>query len=251
MTGQSSISIYNLTITLGKRRILNSLDIELHPGECVLLSGENGAGKTTLMRIIAGLLSPDTCRCRAPGYSGQISWKTTRPWLLKNTVYLHQDPFIFDTSVRDNILYGLYRRGMPKNHAAEIVDKALDWSGLTHLANRNGARLSGGEKQRVALLRAWVLNPALLLLDEPIANMDEGGRHSTLFLIRRLIRNGAGIIITAHEPRLFLPMADKHLHLREGTLCDVPAFAPELNFHAPRANFNNPHSENHQTRSYD
>ncbi|MGD8885240.1 MAG: ABC transporter ATP-binding protein [Gammaproteobacteria bacterium] len=251
MKEQPSIRINNLSITLGKRRILRSLDIDLHRGECVLLSGDNGAGKTTLMRIVAGLLPPNTCYCRLPDYRNQTDWKATRRWLLKNIVYLHQDPFIFDASVRDNILYGLLRRGISKTRAVRIVDETLDWSGLTHLANRNGARLSGGEKQRVALLRAWVLNPALLLLDEPIANMDEGGRHSTLFLIRRLIRNGAGILITAHEPRLFLPMADRHLHLREGTLHTAPEFVPEMTFPRQYGIFDSFRTTDHHAKSHD
>ena len=218
MNQPSMISVNGLSVTLGSRTIFRNANFEISQGECVLLSGANGAGKTTLLRILAGLLKPDSGGYRIGELNKNCSWKTARCWLLKNIVYLHQDPFIFDTNVRDNIMYGLRRRGTAKQHAARIVDEALQWGGLNHLADRNGMRLSGGEKQRVALLRAWVLNPALLLLDEPIANMDDGGRHSTLFLIRRLISNGAAIVVTTHEPRLFLPMADRHLRLEHGVL---------------------------------
>lgn len=218
MKPQAMIKIKNLSVTLGHRRIFKDVSLNISHGDCILLSGQNGAGKTTLLRIIAGLADPDTGKCDITGFTNTGNWKSARSWFLKNIVYLHQDPLIFDASVRENIMYGLRRRGISRKSASSIVDDALQWGELGHLANRNGMYLSGGEKQRVALLRAWVLNPALLLLDEPIANMDDSGRHNTLFLIRRLISNGAGIIITAHEPRLFIPMADRHLRLHYGQL---------------------------------
>jgi len=215
------ISVNDLSVIIGNRIIFQNISLSVFHRDCILLSGQNGAGKTTLLRIIAGLLRPDSGQYQIYGHSHATNWRYARPWLLKNIVYLHQDPFIFDISVRKNISYGLCRRGISKKKICSIVDDALEWGALTHLADRNGFCLSGGEKQRVALLRAWVLNPALLLLDEPIANMDDNGRHSTLFLIRRLISNGAGIIITAHEPRQFLPIMDRHLCLEKGEIHTV------------------------------
>lgn len=226
MNRSSLISVSELSVTFGGRRIIENLDFEILSGECVILSGANGAGKTTLLRILAGLLQPDTGYYCLHNDTDSQRWKTVRCWLLKNIVYLHQTPYIFDSDVRENIMYGLRRRGLKKPEARRKADDALNWGGLNHLARRNGLGLSGGEKQRVALLRAWVLNPALLLLDEPIANMDDNGRHSTLFLIRRLIGNGTAVVITAHEPRLFLPMVNRHLHMENGTLHKVtpPSF---------------------------
>jgi len=212
------ISMSCLSVVAGDRKILQNVSFDMFRRDCILLSGQNGAGKTTLLRVIAGLLRPDSGQCKICECPDITDWRSARRWLFKNIVYLHQDPFIFDTNVRENIRYGLRRRGMSIKKSSLIVDDALEWGELTHLANRNGLCLSGGEKQRVALLRAWVLNPAFLLLDEPIANMDTNGRHSTLFLIRRLISNGAGLIITAHEPRLFLPLADRHLRLDKGQI---------------------------------
>ncbi|MGD8568639.1 MAG: ABC transporter ATP-binding protein [Gammaproteobacteria bacterium] len=221
MSSSPMISIRSLSVALGDRCIFDNVNFNIFRGDCILLSGQNGAGKTTLLRIIAGLIRPDSAKCSIAGFPRIGNWKSARPWLLKNIVYLHQDPFLFDGSVRENIMYGLRRRGLSKKTAFSIVEDALNWGELRHLADRNGMRLSGGEKQRVALLRASVLNPALLLLDEPIANMDDNGRHNTLFLIRRLISNGASIMITAHEPRLFLPMSDRHLRLHHGQLHTV------------------------------
>lgn len=206
-----------------ERPVLRQIDLDIGAGECVILSGDNGAGKTTLLRIMAGLLRPDAARCRCDGQ--EISWRRARPWLLHNVVYLHQEPYVFDVSVVDNIAYGLRSRGVRAGRARRTAVEALKGAGLDYLLERSGKQLSGGEKQRVALLRAWVLSPRLLLLDEPIASMDESARHRTLFLIRRLLEDGVALVITAHEPQLFTPLAGRHIHLHQGTLRDAPALS--------------------------
>ncbi|MFP3873646.1 MAG: energy-coupling factor ABC transporter ATP-binding protein [Thiohalophilus sp.] len=205
-----------LSRSINGRPLFDNLRLHIDPGECIVLSGDNGAGKTTLLRILAGLLPPETGECR---YNGNgYRWKRARPWLLQNVVYLHQEPYLFDSRVLDNIAYGLRRRGHTIRHARDIATRALNATDLGHLLQRNARQLSGGEKQRVALLRAWVLSPRLLLLDEPVASMDERSRHRTLFLIRRLQQDGVSLIITAHEPRLFAPLAERHLCLKQGQL---------------------------------
>lgn len=210
-----------LSKAIGGRTVLNQIDLSVAPGECVILSGDNGAGKTTLLRILAGLLDPDQGQCQYNGHAK--SWQQARPWLLHNVVYLHQEPYIFDSSVLHNISYGLRARGVGACRARAMAMQALHNAGLEHLGERSGKQLSGGEKQRVALLRAWVLSPRLLLLDEPIASLDQNARHRTLFLIRRLLEDGVGLIITAHEPRLFAPLLARHLRLSEGRLDSAPA----------------------------
>ncbi len=216
MNTRHSIEFGKLSKSINRRSLFANLQFGINPGECIVLSGNNGEGKTTLLRIMAGLLIPDSGQCQ---YNGSCqSWKQARPWLLQNVVYLHQEPYLFDISVLDNIAYGLRRRGYKAPRARDIAITALQRFGLEHLQQRNAKQLSGGEKQRVALLRAWVLSLPLLLLDEPVASMDEGARHRTLFLIRRLLQDGASLVITAHEPRLFATLAGRHLRLRQGQL---------------------------------
>jgi len=214
-----------LAKTINRQPLFENLHLNIDPGECIVLSGDNGAGKTTLLRILCGLLTPDAGDCR---YNGSCyHWKRARPWLLQNVVYLHQEPYLFDSRVLDNIAYGLRRRGHTITQARDIAARALNATDLGHLQQRNARQLSGGEKQRVALLRAWVLSPRLLLLDEPIASMDERSRHRTLFLIRRLQQDGVSLIITAHEPRLFAPLAERHLRLKQGQLNPAQPLTPE------------------------
>lgn len=120
---------------------------------------------------------------------------------------------MFDRSVADNIAYGLRNKGLAPERIKQEVRQALAWAGLRHLAQRNAQELSGGEKQRVALTRARVLAPRLLLLDEPIANMDLESREQTLDLIRRLKHDGISAIVTSHEPYISEVIGDEHLHL--------------------------------------
>ena len=216
MNKNASIEYGSLTKSINQRTLFDDIGLAIEPGECIVLSGDNGEGKTTLLRILSGLLAPDRGDCRYNGTHYQ--WQRARPWLLQNVVYLHQEPYLFDRSVLDNIAYGLRQRGHSIQQSRAIAIDALNTTGLDHLQERSARQLSGGEKQRVALLRAWVLSPRLLLLDEPVANMDERARHRTLFLIRRLQQDGVSLIITAHEPRLFAPLARRHLCLKQGRL---------------------------------
>lgn len=216
MIESAPIRYDRLSKSINQRRLFDDIGLAIVPGECIVLSGDNGEGKTTLLRIMSGLLAPDYGECLYNGSSYQ--WTRARPWLLQNVVYLHQEPYLFDRSVLDNIAYGLRQRGHTAGQARAIASQALNTTDLDHLRQRSARQLSGGEKQRVALLRAWVLSPRLLLLDEPVASMDERSRHRTLFLIRRLQQDGVSLIITAHEPRLFAPLATRHLCLRDGQL---------------------------------
>jgi ABC-type sulfate/molybdate transport systems ATPase subunit len=219
------IEFGELSKSINRRQLFHDLQLEINAGECIVLSGDNGEGKTTLLRIMSGLMAPDSGNCQ---YNGTcLNWRRARNWLLQNVVYLHQDPYLFDISVLDNIAYGLRRRGYKINQARDMAINALQRFGLEHLQQRNAKQLSGGEKQRVALLRAWVLSPRLLLLDEPVASMDEQARHRTLFLIRRLLQDGVSLVITAHEPRLFGPIAERHIRLKQGRLTPAASLTHE------------------------
>lgn len=225
MIEHAHIEYRGLSKSINQRTLFDNLQLSIQPGECIVLSGDNGEGKTTLLRIMSGLLEPDHGKCRYNGTG--YHWHQARPWLLQNVVYLHQEPYLFDRSVQDNIAYGLRRRGYSSTQARAIASNALNTTGLDHLQDRSARQLSGGEKQRVALLRAWVLSPRLLLLDEPVASMDETARHRTLFLIRRLQQDGVSLIITAHEPRLFAPLAQRHIRLKQGQLINAPSLSQD------------------------
>ena len=211
------MQIRGLTKSYQSNLVLNIDELDLYGAEAVLLSGRNGAGKSTLLKIIAGLERYCT---------GTVSLSSPRGFPKRSAlhhhrvIYLHQHPFLFDCSVEENLAYGLKCRRLSRAQRQPKVAQALRWSGLERLAQRNAKNLSGGEKQRIALARAWVLEPELLLLDEPTANMDAESREQTSFLIRRLINEGMGIVICSHELKPDNSLIDRHLNLRDGEIYD-------------------------------
>ncbi len=218
-SGPGVLSVNGLEFRRGRQPVLKPLDLRLNRGEVTLLTGHNGSGKSTLLRILAGLL-----RCRHGSWrleSGPPqSWRQARPELLRHHCYLHQQPYLFDGSVYDNIAYGLRRRGVPRLEIRKRVDEALHRVALEALRERPSRSLSGGERQRVAMARAWVLTPRLMLLDEPVANMDKPSRRHSIRLINQMARDGIGVVLTSHDPQYGELAIGRHLHLYQGQLTE-------------------------------
>lgn len=200
----------------GGRQLLDIEELSVHAGRCLLLTGPNGIGKTTLLKIISGLEPPD--RALVDYCGTNLPWRNARHRFRRDVIYLHQQAYLFDRSVTDNVTYGLHGLGLTRAAIAERVKRALELCGLSHLADRNARELSGGEKQRVALTRALVLDPRVLLLDEPFAGLDEESRERTGFLIQRLKSERVGVVVTSHELLPLAGIADEHLELRDGRL---------------------------------
>ncbi|UCE90180.1 MAG: ATP-binding cassette domain-containing protein [Pseudomonadota bacterium] len=198
------------------RTVLDVSRFVIAPSCCTFLAGDNGAGKTTLLRIAAGLDAPDQAAVTIDGCCRD--WAAAQKQLQGNVIYFHQVPYLFDSTVADNIAYGLRFAMRSRAAIRQRVDAALDWAGLGHLAERNARQLSGGERQRVALVRAWVLAPRVLLLDEPLSAIDAHARAQTVDLIRRLKHDGAGLVITGHQAEALMPVVDERLHLQHGEL---------------------------------
>ena len=223
-TPQPWLSLQHLTFRRGERTILGDVSLEFRDAELVLLTGQNGSGKTTLLRILAGLLKPQQARLVLEGR--ELSWRRCRPLLRREICYLHQQPYLFDCSVEENIAYGLRRQRLPRKVIREKVQQALQLASLQHLAGRNSRELSGGEKQRVAIARAWVLTPRLMLLDEPVASLDKRSRSRTYGLMSELQQQGISVIYTSHEPQLGDLRLSRHIHLYQGQLSHKPLQRP-------------------------
>ena len=229
------------TLSTG-RRLLEIDELSIHAGCCLLLTGPNGIGKTTLLKILSGLEPPDHALVDYRGT--RLPWPAARRRYRRDVIYLHQQAYLFDRSVTDNVNYGLRGLGLSRAQVAERVQRALEWAGLSHLAGRNARELSGGEKQRVALTRALVLTPRVLLLDEPFSGLDEESRGRTGFLIQRLKSEQVGVVVTSHELLPLTGIADEHLELRAGRL--VPPTRT-----VPRAGVGlRPHDEWHSHVAY-
>ncbi|PCI18565.1 MAG: hypothetical protein COB62_06735 [Piscirickettsiaceae bacterium] len=119
----SLIDFKNVTISMSGKQVLDIDHLSVPAHQCIMLTGRNGSGKTTLFKIISGLLKPATANIEYQGLT--LNWKQAKPYIQKDIIYLHQQPYLFDTSVADNIAYGLYRSGISKGEAHKKVMQAL------------------------------------------------------------------------------------------------------------------------------
>jgi tungstate transport system ATP-binding protein len=185
-----------------------------------VLTGKNGVGKSVLLRILAGFEQADEVHC---SWLGQpLALHPYPSQLRREMVYVHQHPIMLRMSVRQNIAYGLRAQGRSKIESAQAVDEAMEWAGVQHLSERMPQGLSGGEKQRIALARAQVLRPKLLLLDEPTANLDGQAREQVIALIPNLIAAGQSVVMACHDRDLLHLPQVQHIKLRDGKIESKP-----------------------------
>ncbi len=200
----------------GERALLDIDTLALDAGAAYVLTGVNGSGKSTLLRILAGL---DSGSCGALALDGKPLALAPYPRALRESVvYVHQHPVMFSTPVLHNVAYGLRARGMAKDAAHALAHEAMAWAGVVHLNGADPARLSGGEKQRIALARAKVMQPRLLLLDEPTANLDGQARERVIALIPALVTAGTTVVMACHDRDLIGLPGVQRIKLRDGRL---------------------------------
>jgi lipopolysaccharide export system ATP-binding protein len=206
-----------LTKRYGDEEVVRSVDIEVHPSEVVGLLGPNGAGKTTTFNMIAGGIRPS---------SGQVflgeAEITNLPMYRRarlGITYLPQEPSIFrKLSVADNVNAILEtvepRRAVRQERLRELLAEL----GLTEKANRRGDSLSGGERRRVEITRALVLDPKFMLLDEPFVGIDPIAVIDIQKIIEQLKSRGIGVIITDHNVRETLSICDRAYIIKDGDI---------------------------------
>ena len=206
----------NLHKSFGARRIFAIERLAIEEGRTYVLTGPNGCGKTTLLRILAGLESAERGEMRFRGEA--IGERAGRERLRRSIVYVHQHPYLFHTSLRHNLEYGLRCRGVPADDRARRVEEAIAWAGLQAQRGTPPAKLSGGEKQRAALARVRALHPDLMLLDEPTSNLDREGRAQTLALLAQLRDEGRTVIVACHDQELIALEGVVRLWLEDGVI---------------------------------
>lgn len=217
----SLLSIEGLRKHYGQRQLLDIERFSIERASAYVLTGINGVGKSTLLRIMCGLESAEMVRVSFMGKAIRLS---PYPQEMRDAiVYVHQHPVLFSTTVAENIGYGLAARGVAKKEIAHRTEEAMSWAGVTHLRDKHPAVLSGGETQRIALARAKILSPKLLLLDEPTANLDGAAREQVIALIPSLIESGGSIVMACHDRDLIglpgvqrLKLRDGHIEIRDG-----------------------------------
>jgi ABC-type Fe3+/spermidine/putrescine transport system ATPase subunit len=200
---------------LGGRDIISDLDLEVASGELVCLLGPSGCGKTTTLRMVGGFIEPDSGTVLIDGTDYSRTPPERRP-----TAMVFQNYALWPhMTVFGNIAFGLKIRKVSRAEITRRVEAVLDTVGLTHHMHSRPARISGGEQQRVALARALVLEPTLLLLDEPLSNLDAKLRVRVREEIREIQRrSGITTIFVTHDQEEAMAIADRIAVMKDGRI---------------------------------
>ncbi|MBK0125822.1 ABC transporter ATP-binding protein [Pantoea sp. S61] len=211
---------------------LPDLSLTVEPGTLVTLLGPSGCGKTTTLRLLAGLEHPTSGRILIGGKD-----VTHLPANERDVAMVFQSYALFPhMSALDNIMYGLQSSGMNKREALDRAREGLKLVGLENQGQRLPSELSGGQQQRIAVARALVLEPQVLLLDEPLSNLDERLRRRVRTDIRELQqRLGFTAVYVTHDQEEALAVSDKIIVMKEGDIAQQGA--PESLYHAPNSVF--------------
>ncbi len=213
-----SVRLEGINLSFGKTHVLKGIDLQIEPGEFFAFLGPSGCGKTTLLRLIAGFESAQTGRV----IIGEKEVSYLPPWQ-RNLGMVFQSYALWPhMTIRKNVAFGLEERHVPRSEINRRTDQALDLVGLLELADRRPSQLSGGQQQRVALARTIVIEPQVLLLDEPLSNLDAKlrvqMRHELLDLQRKL---SITTIFVTHDQEEANTTADRIALMKDGVIQQV------------------------------
>ena len=209
-------------------KALDTVNLEASGGKIIVLIGVNGAGKTSLLRVIAGLEKQDRGSVLFNGKN------VTDKELRQIATLVFQRTAMFSRSIYDNLAFGLKIRGKNNLEIKEKITEALHNVGLKNFEKRRAKKISGGEQQRIALARAFLLEPKILLLDEPTANLDPNSTTIIEKVIMSRRHQDTIIIMATHNLSQAKRMGDEIAHVYNGTLIEVAS---------PQEFFENPRSE--------
>jgi lipopolysaccharide export system ATP-binding protein len=215
-----SLSLEQVSITLGGRALVNDVSLDLNPGEVVGLLGPNGAGKTTTFNLVTGMLQPDR---GAVHLDGQPVAELSMPQRARLGIgYLPQEASVFRSlTVRQNLQLALQESGAPQEIRRDRLENLIVEFHLVPFQHRKGYQLSGGERRRCEVARALAVGqegPRYLLLDEPFAGVDPLAVADLQVLINGLRSRGMGVLITDHNVRETLAITDRAYILTEGRI---------------------------------
>jgi molybdopterin-binding protein len=211
------------------RAVLDIPEVSVSRGEILVVIGPNGAGKSTLLRVLGLLEAPDGGAIR---FQGERVRPSDGLAVRRRMASAFQEPLLADTTVQDNVAMGLRFRGVPAEEAAPRVARWLARLGIAPLADRQARALSGGEAQRAALARALVLDPELLLLDEPFSALDQPTREAFIEDLGAILRaDRITTVLVTHDRGEALALGDRVAVMMDGRLLQVDS--PAQVFRAP------------------
>lgn len=201
--------------------VFRDVDLATQAGTTVVITGESGSGKSTLLNLIGGLDLPTWGTVLACGYDvGALSEADLTEYRSKEVGFVFQFHYLLkDFTAIENVMLPAYMAGLAKRTALARAAELLDGVGLSGRTTHYPSQLSGGERQRVAVARALINDPSLVLADEPTGNLDEGNSRMVQDLLFSLVQDfGKTLLVVTHD-RSQAARADVHLHLQHGELC--------------------------------
>src|SRR5699024_1216162 len=202
-------------ISRQKKKILNSISLDIHKGDRIALVGNNGAGKSTLMRLLTGLEKPE---------KGSVTFKNDSTddhppeYCSDQVTYIYQNPeeMFIEDSIRNDIEFYLKSRDVPNYN--EMVDDIIDKFQLNELQDRDGRLMSGGQQRRASLAIGVAMQPSLILLDEPTANLDIATRKYITQFIQALKEEVESVVIATHDMQLVAEWANRIIVMKDGQI---------------------------------
>jgi cobalt/nickel transport system ATP-binding protein len=199
------------------KQVLENVSFQINNGETVALIGANGAGKSTLLKAIVGILLPEQGGIEVDGI--KVDKKSLHRIREKvGVVFQNPDDQLFLSNVYDDLAFGLRNYGMNEEQIRESITKTLQGLGIEHLENQNSSRLSGGEQRLVAIATVMVMEPELVLFDEPTSFLDPRTRRNLMAMLRKL---PVTKLIATHDLDMALELCDRVIILKDGMVFGV------------------------------
>lgn len=212
MTPILPLALEDIRFEADGRVLLKTLNARFESGGRSCIIGPNGAGKSLTLRIAHGLLEPT---------AGRVVWNGgDARSCARGQAMVFERPVLLRRSARANVEYALHQRGFTGDEGRRKAEAALERTGLMDLAERNARVLSSGEQQRLALARAWAVEPQVLFLDEPTAALDPSATRAVEQIIQAIAEAGTKIIMTTHDMAQAQRLADEILFFNQGALVE-------------------------------
>jgi cell division transport system ATP-binding protein len=215
------IRLDSVSLVLNKTRILENISFQVGKGELVYLTGPSGAGKSSILKLIHFGILPTGGTVNVHGFDTRKISGSQRPYLRRKIGFVFQDyKLLNDKTAYENVAFAMEVTGANENSVRKKTLHALNVMGISHRLNHYPRDLSGGECQRIAIARAFVHEPLIILADEPTGNLDEKNSWAIIELLEKINCSGASVLIATHKTEYTKRENNRIIRISEGRLAD-------------------------------